>query len=110
MDTFTKLTSQRSVFMNNICDVLTCHTGPMRTASSRIQCSKAVDPQKGFLGGDENGTDRFDYYLPGLKTLKNMLESTFCLRLVLDQDASEVVDPPNELLQILSVNWNHVSG
>ncbi|XP_020562397.2 uncharacterized protein LOC110015774 [Oryzias latipes] len=58
-----------------------CHTGPMRTAYSRVQCFKNVfkyvEPQKVFLGRDENRTDRFAYYVPVLKTLKNMLESTF---------------------------------
>ncbi|CAI5685968.1 unnamed protein product [Oreochromis niloticus] len=112
-----------------------CHTGPMRTAYSRVQCFKDVfkyvEPRKVFLGRDENRMERFAYYVPLLNTLKSMLESSFwqglisvdpnnvsrpdvlrdccdgnvfvsnkffqenphCLKLVLYQDAFEVVNP-----------------
>ena len=112
-----------------------CHTGPMRTAYSRTQCFKDmfkfVEPKKIVLGRDENRTERCAYYIPVLKTLKGMLESSFwqglvsvdpnnvsktdvlsdscdgkvfmsntffqenpsCLKLVLYQDAFEVVNP-----------------
>ncbi|XP_023184309.1 uncharacterized protein LOC111606963 [Xiphophorus maculatus] len=110
-----------------------CHTGPMRTAHSRVQTFKKnfnyVEPKKIFLGRDENRTDRFAYYVPLRKTLKCLLESDLwkksrqhtsespsdilsdindgqiykfnnffvenpsCLKLILYQDAFEVVNP-----------------
>ena len=112
-----------------------CHTGPMRTAYSRTQCFKDmfkyVEPKKILLGRDENRIERCAYYIPVLKTLKGMQESSFwqglmsvdhnnvsktdvlsdccdgkvfmlntffqenpsCLKLVLYQDAFEVVNP-----------------